>query len=112
MPRPEKPRKPLLGYTGGFTESVRSIDFIKVIVKNALEEKMWVFDPSTKRWFTPGEFMEMYERYDNIDPKWIDNIQVLDPIEGLKAADQQIESLLARRTAFAERIVNYWKDRK
>lgn len=113
MPRPEKPRLPLLGVTfDGYQEPVRSITLIKAIVQNAIKSKMWVFDPSVKRWFTPEEFMETYERYDNIDTKWIDNIQVLDPVEGLEAADHQIESIIARRTAFAKRIIEYWKDRK
>jgi len=112
MPRPENTTKPLMGYTGAFEQTVRSIDLIKAIVKNAINEKMWVFDPSTKRWFTPEEFMEMYERYDNIDTKWLYNIQVLDPTEGLEAADQQIESILARRRAFAKRIVDYWKNKR
>jgi hypothetical protein len=112
MPRPQKPRLPLLGISlDGYQEPVRSITLIKAIVKNALNTKMWLFDPSTKRWFTPEEFMEMYERYDNIDVKWINNIQTLDPNEGLEAADQQVQSILTRRTIFAKRITEYWKNK-
>lgn len=91
---------------------VKSIDLIKNIVNDALKQKMWVFDPSTKRWFTPGEFMEVFERQDKLDIHWVDSIQVLDPVEGLEAADLQIQNLMARRAALAKRIVDYWKDKK
>lgn len=93
-------------------KTVKSTDLIKTIVNDALKQKMWVFDPASKRWFTPGEFMEMYERYDKLDITWLDNIQVLDPVEGLEAADQLIQSIMTRRTALAKRIVDYWKDKK
>jgi hypothetical protein len=63
---------------------------------------MWVFDPSSKRWFTPEEFMDMYQRYDNLDVKWIKAIEVRDPYDGLAAADQRSkvsvkEDLFSRR---------------
>lgn len=93
-------------------KNAKSSDLIRTIVNDALKQKMWVFDPASKRWFTPGEFMEMYERYDKLDIAWLDNIQVLDPIEGLEAADQLIQSIMTRRTALARRIIDYWKDKK
>jgi len=93
-------------------KNAKSNDLIRTIVNDALKQKMWVFDPASKRWFTPGEFMEVYERYDKLDIAWLDNIQVLDPIEGLEAADQLIQSIMARRTALARRIIDYWKDKK
>ncbi|MBE9599805.1 hypothetical protein [Pedobacter sp. MC2016-24] len=93
-------------------KNAKSSDLIRTIVNDALKQKMWVFDPASKRWFTPGEFMEMYERYDKLDITWLDNIQVLDPIEGLEAADQLIQSIMTRRTALARRIIDYWKDKK
>ena len=93
-------------------KNAKSSDLIRTIVNDALKQKMWVFDPASKRWFTPGEFMEMYERYDKLDITWLDNIQVLDPIEGLEAADQLLQSIMTRRTALARRIIDYWKDKK
>jgi len=107
--RPEKPRRPLLGYEVNFEQPVRSIDLIKVVVKRALVERMWIYDPSSKRWYSPEEFMDMYERYDNLDVKWINGLEVMDASEGLQAADDYIESMLTRRKAFEQRIIEYWK---
>jgi hypothetical protein len=45
-----------------------------------------VFDPSSKRWFTPEEFRELYQRYDNLDLKWLKAIEVRDPLDVLAAA--------------------------
>jgi hypothetical protein len=109
--RPIKPFKPHTGYTGDYENVIRSIDLITAIYKKALNEKMWVFDPSSKRWFTPEEFMDMYQRYDNLDVKWIKAIEVRDPYDGLAAADQQLESICERRSVFERRIIDYWKSK-
>lgn len=111
MPRPEKEKKPLLGHAADFTQSVRSADLLKVIYKRALADGEWIYDPSTKRWFNPEEFWEHYQRFDNLDMKWIDELEIRDPEEGLKAADQQIESILSRKAVFVKRIVDYWKNK-
>ena len=73
---------------------------------------LWIFDPAVKRWWNPEEFMEMYERYDNMDPKWFENLQIRDPFEGLDAADVQIKDILDRKAILAKKIVDYWKDHK
>jgi len=107
--RPKKPFKPLTGYTGDFERVARSIDLIKILVKKAVAEDMWLFDPGSKRWFSPEEFMEMYDRYDNLDVKWINSIEIRDPYEGLDAADQQVKSIMDRRSIFEKRIIEYYK---
>jgi hypothetical protein len=109
--RPIKPFNPLTGYTGDYENVVRSIDLITIIYKQALKEKMWVFDSTSKRWFTPEEFMEMYQRYDNLDVKWIKALEVRDPYDGLDAADQQLDSICERRFVFEKRIIEYWKSK-
>lgn len=111
MGRPPKPFRPLLGYTGQFDNVARTADLLKVIYKKALAERLWIHDPSTKRWFNPEEFWEQYQRYDNVDRKWIDQLQVMDPMEGLTAADKQIASILERKAIFAKRIIDYWKEK-
>lgn len=111
MPRPEKEKKPLTGYTGDYLNVARSADLLRVIYKRALSDGLWIYDPSTKRWFNPEEFWEHYQRFDNLDRKWIDGLEIRDPDEGLQAADQQIESILSRKAIFMKRIVDYWKNK-
>lgn len=108
--RPEKIFKPLHVFSTQDAPSPRSIDMINTIVKKALNDKLWIFDPSIKRWFNPEEFYEQYYRYDNLDRKWIDKIQILDPMDGLKAADDQIESITARRIVFEKKIIDYYRN--
>ncbi|MES2826703.1 MAG: hypothetical protein V4687_01045 [Bacteroidota bacterium] len=108
--RPERPFKPLHVFPP--SEHVpRSADLLKVIYKKALAERLWIFDPSIKRWHTPEDFWENYQRYDNLEREWIDALQIMDPEEGLKAADQQIESIISRKAIFAKRIIDYWKSK-
>jgi hypothetical protein len=53
----------------------------------------------------------MYQRYDNLDWKWLKAMEVLDPYDGLAAADQQVESICERRSVFEKRIIDYWKNK-
>jgi hypothetical protein len=108
--RPKKPFKPLK-YDGSYEQVVRSIDLITALFKQAVANDMWLFDPASKRWFNPDEFMDMYDRYDNLDVKWIKNIEVRDPYEGLDAADQQVQSIMGRRSIFEKRIIEYYRTR-
>nr|WP_294873641.1 hypothetical protein [uncultured Pedobacter sp.] len=105
--RPQREHRPLFEYSGKYEQTVRTIDLIRKIFNNALKQRLWVFEPSVKRWFSPEEFMEMYERYDNLDPKWIAKIEVRDPMEGLEAADTQVESILARKAILTKKIIDY-----
>ncbi|MBG6233515.1 hypothetical protein IWX76_000070 [Pedobacter sp. CAN_A7] len=111
--RPEKPHKPLLGYIPNYIESgPRSIDLIRIVVNKANAKRLWIFEPKVKRWWTPEEFMSQYERFENLDPKWIENLQVRDPLEGIEAADVQIKSILDRKAILIQKIVDYWKGKK
>ncbi len=47
------------------------------------------------------------ERYDNLDVNWIKSIEIRDPYEGLEAADQQVQSIVGRRSVFEKRIIEY-----
>ena len=108
--RPPKISKPLEGYIErGYTPSTQEL--LSVIVKKAILHEQWIFIPESKRWFSPEEFMELHIRYDNMPIAWIEALQLMDPEEGLIAADQQIESILSRKAAFAKRIIDYWKSR-
>lgn len=107
--RPTRDHKPLMSYVDNYEQKVRSIDLVRSIFNNAIKERQWIFEPSTKRWFNPEEFLEMYGRYDNIDLKWFEKIDVRDPMEGLEAADMQIESILSRKAILEKRIIEYWK---
>lgn len=95
-----------------YEPAIRTVDQIRGKVEQALNKGFWLYDPSDKRWWTPEEFNTHYSLTVNIKTEWLDKIRVLDPVDGLKAADHQIESITSRRTAFAQRIVDYYKNRK
>ena len=108
--RPEKPYRPLLGYIPkDINHGPRTIDLVRAVVKKAKAQRLWIFDPKVKRWWTPEEFMAQYERFENLDPKWFENLQVRDPLEGVEAADIQVKSILDRKAILIKKIVDYWK---
>jgi len=77
--KPEEPPKPTTTY---FT-----------IYEQAKAAKQWIYDPEIKRWQTPEEFIELEKRISGGDPKRLERLQIKDPIEGINAAYEQLQSL-------------------
>jgi hypothetical protein len=79
-----------------------------VLAKMARENRLWVFDPEIKKWYTPEEFAAMYERYITGQEALVQRIQLRDPFEGIEAAYHQMESLQSRAKAFTLRVLEYF----
>jgi hypothetical protein len=110
--RPIREHKPLMAYANNYEQKVSTLSLITIVFNNAVKQGLWLFDPSIKRWFNPDEFMDLYKNYDNLDPKWIEKIEIRDPIEGLEAADTQIESILSRKAILTKRVIEYERAKK
>lgn len=110
--RPIREHKPLMAYANNYEQKVSTLSLITIVFNNAVKQGLWLFDPSIKRWFNPDEFMDLYKNYDNLDPKWIEKIEIRDPIEALEAADTQIESILSRKAILTKRVIEYERAKK
>ena len=93
--KPEEPPKPTVTY---FT-----------IYEQAKAAKQWIYDPEIKRWQTPEEFIELEKRISGGDPKRLERLQIKDPIEGINAAFEQLQSLKDRMEVFVKRVIEYYK---
>ncbi len=51
---------------------------------------MWVYDPSRKKWYTPEEFSVLDERIVSGNEKYIAQVKVMDPRDGIKAGHQML----------------------
>ncbi len=81
------------------------------MAKKAIENKLWVYSPEIKKWYTPEEFVALYERYAEPE-KMIQNMQLRDPFEGIEAAYHQMKSLQSRAKAFTLRVLEYYNTPK
>ncbi len=78
------------------------------LAKLAREQRLWVFDPEIKKWYTPEEFVMLYERYITGHETLVQRMQLRDPFEGIEAAYHQMESLQSRAKAFTLRVLEYF----
>lgn len=113
MGKPEHLRRPTSFFTskGDLTSVPRAVDQMRPIVQKAIKEGMWLWDTKFRRWLTPEEFYDLYERHETLNQDWLDSIEIRDPQEGLDAADQQVESIICRRKLFEKRILEYFKNK-
>ncbi|WP_316797114.1 hypothetical protein [Pedobacter agri] len=93
--QPEPQQKPSITY---FT-----------IYERAKAANHWIYDPEIKRWQTPEEFLELEKKITGGDPKRLERLQIKDPIEGINAAYEQMQSLKDRMEVFVKRVVEYYK---
>lgn len=81
------------------------------LVVQACKKNYWLFDIESKEWFTPEEFdlrftPEQYEK------GWHKRIKVLDPLDGLKAAEIQTQKIAEKRLVLQARIIKYYQKKK
>jgi len=93
--KPEAPPKPSITY---FT-----------IYECAKAANHWIYDPQIKRWQTPEEFMELEKNISGGEPGRLERLQIKDPLEGINAAYEQLQSLKDRMEIFVKRVVDYYK---
>ncbi len=77
------------------------------ICASALENGAWVYDPESKRWFTPQEFLELFGGY-YADHKLFHRVKIKDPVAGIEAGYKQLENLKARLLAFSKKVIAYY----
>ena len=78
------------------------------LVQQAQRVDFWLFDTASKEWFTPEEFEIRYS-LDLFERGWYKNIKVLNPRDGLNAADIQIQKIIEKRAILQDRIINYYR---
>jgi beta-lactamase class D len=78
------------------------------LCKLANNKRFWIFDPSTKTWYTPEEFNEKFKAQSGFED-FFAQCQVRDPKDGVEAAMKQAHQTQDRLTAFVNKVVEYYK---
>jgi len=81
------------------------------LVQQAQRVDFWLFDTASKEWFTPEEFVLRYS-IDLFERGWYKNIKVLNPKDGLNAADIQIQKIMEKRAVLQEKIIDYYRSKQ
>lgn len=80
---------------------------LKVLVKEAIRHKCWIYNKHKKEWFTPEEFLSRFE-HSTYTQGWIESFQILNPMAGLKAAETQAQKLNEKKLAFQAKVFEYY----
>jgi len=91
-------------------EQISAINTVALrnLVIQAQRENFWLFDSVTKEWFSPEEFEKFYGSKE-LEESWYIKIKVLNPSDGLKGADIQIQKIVAKRSILQDRIIKYYQ---
>src|SRR5689334_772628 len=78
-------REPLPADETTQPEPVESKRGCKDISMEAKNRNHWIYDPSSKKWYTPEEFMELNERIVTGNEQYLSQVKIMDPLDGIKA---------------------------
>ena len=92
-------------------EDIKPVLSLKDIAREALNKKLWIYDPSSKQWHSPEEFLTKYERVTSGNDQFLKQVELKCPFDGIMAAHQQINSIQMRLQEFSKRVIEYYKNK-
>jgi hypothetical protein len=79
----------------------------KKLAEEAKRQGKWLFDPSYRKWYSPEDFEHTFS-YANADDKFLKQLQIKYPDEGIKAGFQQLIELQNKLQIFVLRVKEYY----
>jgi hypothetical protein len=83
-------------------------DSARRIADEAKVKNCWIYSPDYKRWYSPEEFKHIFT-YANAPDDFIQQLQVLDPREGIQAGFQRMTDINNKLQIFAEKVLEYYR---
>jgi hypothetical protein len=83
---------------------------VETMALQATRFNLWVFDTQMKVWHTPEEFIQVYAKAP-YQEGLTRRFKALDPMQGLVAADMQIQKILEKKQMLSNRVVEYYKNK-
>lgn len=84
---------------------------VQTMVMDAQRKNCWIFDMNNKVWYSPEEFERSYLEVPYIE-KFYERFKALDPVEGLKAADIQLQKIIQKKQDLESRVIGYYQKKK
>jgi hypothetical protein len=82
------------------------------LVNQAVRTDRWLFDPSTKNWYTPPEFKDLFGRITSGNEKFLKQIQVRDPMDGIQAGKLRVQDLQIKLDDFTRKVIDYYRKKR
>lgn len=85
---------------------------VRDFVKQAVISNFWIYEEGAKRWRTPEEFSSDYlEERIHLKDDFQRRFRIMNPRMGLAAADIMVQQLIEKRTAFLNKILDYYMNK-
>lgn len=88
----------------------QQVTAIKNLVIVALRSNAWIFNSITKEWHSPEESEAKYLSA-AYEEGWYHRFKVLHPLEGIVAADKQIQKVLEKKQDLVRRVIDYYQSK-
>ncbi|RAJ25011.1 hypothetical protein [Pedobacter cryoconitis] len=85
---------------------------LKHFVNEAIKSGYWIYEPDSKMWYTPEEFLHKYsDRKLNLRDGWLDAFKIMNPLRGLDAADTIVQKINEKKAGFQKKILEYYQSK-
>jgi len=83
---------------------------VKDFIATAKQSKHCIYNPGTKTWFTPEEFGDAVNNQKlKLKDGWTDDYKIMNPQKGLAAAEILAQQLNAKKLAFQQKVIDYYR---
>jgi hypothetical protein len=80
------------------------------ITITAIHNNQWIFDTHTKLWYSPEEFQKFYSEAPYQEGVR-ERFKLMNPTQGLIAADMQIQKILEKKQMLNQRVIEYYQSK-
>ncbi len=84
-------------------------DKARKIADEAKSKGMWLYDPSYKNWYSPEDFKHIFH-FDDASDKFLQQLQIRPPSEGIKAGFKRLTDIQNKLQAFIKMVIDYYKN--
>lgn len=78
------------------------------LAQDAKNKGMWLYDPGYKKWYSPEDFMHIYN-FANADDDYLKTLQIKHPQEGIQAGFKKLDDIQARLREFSKAVIEYYR---
>ena len=83
-------------------------DKARKIADEAKSKRLWLYDPSYKKWYSPEDFKHIFH-FDYANDEFLQKLQIRHPAEGIQAGFQRLLDIQNKLQAFINLVRDYYR---
>lgn len=78
------------------------------LAQEAKNRGMWLYDPGYKKWYSPEDFMHIFN-FADASNDFLKTLQIKHPNEGVQAGFKKLADLQSRLQEFSKVVIDYYR---